>query len=90
MKWKESLDDVRFESKETVMEYIHKDQVRDRKWMECVKDLLNFELEIPIAPLVATALGFVLILAVQIKPLEEPDYAYTIITVNQWGQYENY
>ncbi len=90
MKWNESLDEMRFESKESVMDFIRQEEGMDRTWLNRVYDLLNFEFEIPVAPLIATAVGFVLIMAVQIKPLEEPDYAYTIITVNQWGQYENY
>lgn len=89
-KWQQSMNDLKFEGKDDVMEKIKsdihgKESLKDKwsKWM-------NYELELPLAPLLAFSLAFLLVLSFTFEPLGSSNYSYTITVVNQWGQYEDY
>ena len=89
-KWSESLDDMTFEGKESVMEYISREEQTKETILNRISRLLETEIEIPLAPVVAASVGFILVVTLQLKSFDKQVYSYDITVVNEWGQYENY
>ncbi len=89
-KWNEAMEDIRFDGKNQVMQFIDSEENKRRSIFEKLLTILDHEIEIPLPSVVAIGLVFLLVISLQSFSNRDDSYEYTITVVNQWGQYETY
>lgn len=88
--WKDSMDDMTFEGMDEVLSRIETDQKRANTFLFKINDFLNYEIAIPVAPVVGVAAAFLIALTLNFRTATSNETTYKITVINQWGQYENY
>lgn len=89
-KWSDTMDEIRFEGRESLMQEIERLESRKASPFVRLRTFLEREVTIPVPAAVSTALVIVLLFSAGFDFNEETTYAYSITVVDRWGQYETY
>ncbi|PLX35286.1 MAG: hypothetical protein C0604_00260 [Clostridiales bacterium] len=89
-KWSDSMGEVKFESRERVIEEIMKMESEKPSVWNRIRSFMNREVEIPIAAAASVCMIVFVLGTSGIDINGDMAYSYSITVVDQGGQYETY